>query len=76
MLTYSLLHMCIAAPGKIIKVDGKAATVEYPGTTRQVLIGNESVKIGDWVLVQMGIIIKILTPEESAASQKAWSEVS
>lgn len=65
--------MCLAIPGKITKIDGRQATVQYPGEIRQVLTGGESVKVGDWVMVQMGIVIKVLTPEEADMSQKAWS---
>ena len=57
--------MCLAIPGKILKVEGQKITVEYPGQIRQALAGGESVKIGDWILVQMGVVIKILTPEEA-----------
>lgn len=57
--------MCIATVGKIKSIEGKKVMVEYPDKVRQVLVGDEKVKVGDWVLVQMGIIIKILTPQEA-----------
>ena len=51
--------MCIAFPGKVIKIEGLKATVEYPGEVRTAIIGEENVKVGDKVLVQMGIIIQV-----------------
>lgn len=57
--------MCIAFPGQIKSIEGKRVMVQYPGEVRQVLVGDEKIKIGDWVLVQMGIVIKILTPKEA-----------
>ena len=66
--------MCLAIPGKIIKIAGHKIIVEYSGQTSQVLVGNEPIKIGDYVMVQMGIVIKILSPKEAALLQKAWSQ--
>jgi hydrogenase expression/formation protein HypC len=64
--------MCLAIPGKIIKIEGRKASIQYPGETRFALLGDEPVKVGDAVLVQMGIVIKILSAAEAAASKKAW----
>lgn len=58
-------NMCLAVPGKIKSIEGKKVMVQYPGETRQVLVGDERIRIGDSVLVQMGIVIKILTPKEA-----------
>jgi len=57
--------MCLAIPGKVKKIKGRQALVEYPGEVRRALIGEKGVKVGDYVLVQMGIIIKILSPKEA-----------
>lgn len=56
--------MCLAIPGKIKKIEGRKATVKYPDEEREVLVGDEPVKVGNWVLVQMGIVIKILSKDE------------
>jgi len=56
--------MCLAIPGKIIEVDGKKAKVQYPGESKTILTGGENVKCGDLVMVQMGVIVKILSPKE------------
>lgn len=57
--------MCLAFPGKVKKIIGQKILVQYPQEERYVLNGeNEPVKIGDTVLTQMGIIIKILSTEE------------
>ncbi len=66
--------MCLAIPGKVKKIEGKKAIVEYPDETREVLIGEEGVKVGDYVLVQMGIIIKILSSSEEAVLKKTWDK--
>ncbi len=64
--------MCLAIPGKVIKIEGRKATVQYPGETRFALLTNDPVKVEDFVMVQMGIIIKILTPEEAKTALDAW----
>jgi hydrogenase expression/formation protein HypC len=67
--------MCIAAPGKVIKRNGGKATVQYDKETREVLLGEENAAVGDYVLVQMGIVIKVLTPAEAKESLQAWNQV-
>jgi len=67
--------MCIAVPGKVIKVEGHKVTVQYPGVSSVALIGEEIVGVGDYVLVQMGIVIKVLTPKEATASMDAWKRI-
>lgn len=64
--------MCLAIPGQIKKIEGHKATVKYPGEERFALVGDEKVKKGDYVMVQMGIVVKILTPSEAKTSLKAW----
>lgn len=57
--------MCLAIPGRVKKIEGKKILVQYSGEVRQVLVGDEKVKVGDLVLVQMGIVIRVLTPKEA-----------
>ena len=64
--------MCLAIPGKIIKIEGHKVLVEYPNQTCQALVGDEKVKVGDLVMVQMGIVVKILTLKEAREAQNAW----
>lgn len=65
--------MCLAIPGKIFKIEGRKVTIEYPGETRQALVGDDPIKVGDHVLVQMGVVIKIISPEEAEIAIEAWS---
>jgi len=67
--------MCLAIPGKIIHIEGRKATVKYPSEIRQALVGDEKVKLGDYVLVQMGIVIKTLTKKEAKTAENAWKEM-
>jgi hydrogenase maturation factor len=42
---------------------------------RQVLVGDKKVKVGDKVLVQMGIIVKVISEKESDLIKKSWQEI-
>lgn len=65
--------MCLAVPGKIKKIDGKKVLLDYPTEKRYALIGDEKVKVGDYVMVQMGIIVKILSQKEAKSAFEAWN---
>ena len=65
--------MCLAIPGKIIKIDGRQATVKYPQVIRKAVIGDVVPRVGDYVMVQMGIIIQILSKEDAKISMSAWA---
>ena len=64
--------MCIAAPGKIIKIDGRKATVQYGDDTRFALIGDDTCCVGDYVLVQMGIVIQVISKKDAKTAKSAW----
>ena len=58
--------MCLAVPGKVIQVDGKAGKVDFLGVQRQVQLDlvPEAVA-GDWVLVHAGFAIHRIDEEEA-----------
>jgi hydrogenase maturation factor len=53
--------MCLAVPGRVVKISGKKIWVKYPKVSdpRPALLAGEKVKIGDKVLVQMGIVVQV-----------------
>jgi len=66
--------MCLAIPGKIKAIKGRKAVIEYPGQVREAFVGEEGIKVNDYVLVQMGVVSKKLTEEEAKTAMKAWKE--
>lgn len=64
--------MCLAVPGKILKIDGRKVTVSYPSENREVLNSGIEIKAGDYVMVQMGIIVKKIPEKEAQIAIKAW----
>lgn len=67
--------MCLAIPGKIVKITGDTATIEYPGQTREAKIIDGEYNIGDYVFVSAQIIVQKLTEEEALESLKGWKDV-
>jgi len=56
--------MCLAAPGKVVKIKGREAVVEYvlengKVLRRRAMIGERNARVGDYVIVQMGIIVEM-----------------
>jgi hydrogenase expression/formation protein HypC len=67
--------MCLAIPGKIIKIDGDEATIEYPGEKRIAKIIEGNFDVGDYVFVSAQIIVQKIPEEEALASLKGWEDV-
>lgn len=57
--------MCVAAPGKVIEINGNTAVIDYNGNKINANKGIVDVKIGDYALVHAGLIIQII-PEDEA----------
>jgi len=60
--------MCLAIPGKVIKIDTKKQTaiVDYEAEKREVSIAIlPDVKVGDYVLVQAKMIVQTLEKKEA-----------
>lgn len=66
--------MCLAIPGRIKSIEGRKAIVEYPGEERAAMIGEDNVQVGDYVQVQMGIVMKKLTEEQAKVAMGAWEK--
>lgn len=57
--------MCVAAPGRIIELNGKTAKIEYSSNIITANAGIVDCKEGDWVLVHAGLIIQVLPQDEA-----------
>lgn len=67
--------MCLSIPGLVKKIEGNKAVVAYSKEEREVLVGEKGLKVGDWVSVQMGVIMSVMSKEEAKRQLKAWSEI-
>jgi len=68
--------MCLAIPGKIIKIDGELAKVDFgDGTAREVNASLVDVKVGQYVIVHAGFAIEILDENVAKETLKLWDEI-
>ncbi len=64
--------MCLAVPGKVIEIQGddplwRSARVSFNGVVKHVsLTCAPEAKLGDFVLVHVGVAISVIDPEEAA----------
>lgn len=64
--------MCLAVPGKVVEILGddpllRSAKVSFSGVIKQIsLTCTPEAKLGDYVLVHVGLAISIVDPEEAA----------
>ena len=67
--------MCVAAPGKIIEIDGNTAKIDYSSNITTVNKGIVDCKVGDWVLVHVGLIIQVLPENEAEYMVELFNEL-
>jgi len=69
--------LCLGIPGKIVKIKGKIAIVDFGGVEREAIIALlDDVKVGDYVIVHAGYAIEKLRPEEAEETLKLLREIS
>ena len=68
--------MCLAIPGKILKIEGDLAKVDFgDGTAREVNASLVDIKVGQYVIVHAGFAIEILDEESVKETLKLWDEI-
>lgn len=67
--------MCLAIPGKVVKINQNLAKVDFGGVMREVDISLVDVNIGDYVLVHAGFAIETIDEEEAERSLDLWKEL-
>ena len=67
--------MCVAIPGKVIKLDGTRATVDFSGNIVQAEAGLVIVNIGDRVLVHAGCIIQTMDEDMANEMEELFKEI-
>ena len=60
--------MCLSVPGKIIEIKKDEALVDYVVEKRKGKIIQQDFKLGDYVIIQGGIIIEKINKKEAEKS--------
>jgi hydrogenase assembly chaperone HypC/HupF len=67
--------MTLAVPGKVVEVRGGRTIVELFGSRKEVRTKFVDVSVGDFVLVEQGMIVEKLTQEDAMYLLDEWSEM-
>ena len=72
--------MCLSIPSKVVKVEKErnVAVVDTMGVTREAgldLMEEDSVQIGDYVLLHIGFIMNKIDEEDALESLKVYNEI-
>ena len=69
--------MCVAAPMKVVKIDGDNIVAELGGTTKEARLDivDERPELGDYVVIHAGFALHRIDPEEAKASLELWKEM-
>jgi hydrogenase expression/formation protein HypC len=78
MINAEGITMCLAVPMKISAIDGFLCTCEARGIEREVslfMLQDDSLKVGDHVLVHVGYAIQKVSDTEAAESWQLFDEM-
>ena len=67
--------MCLAIPGKIIKIENDIAIIDYGKEKRTAKLVEKGYSIGDYVLVQTGLVLKKIPEKEAVEIIKEWDKL-
>jgi len=66
--------MCLAIPGKIIKIKGNEAVVQYPKEKRKANLIEKNFKVGDYVYVSSKIVVQKIPKKEALQCLKLFKQ--
>jgi hydrogenase expression/formation protein HypC len=72
------MNMCMGIPMRIVAIDGMLARCEAKGVERDVsllMLEHEQLKVGDYVVVHLGLAIDTVTPEHAAEAWAIYDEM-
>ena len=66
--------MCLAIPGRVKSIQGNLAVIQYPEEERKAMLAEENVAVGDYVMVQMGCVVRKLNTDEAPMVKSVWGQ--
>ena len=72
--------MCLSIPSKVVKIseDKLVCTVDTMGVQRKanlMMMGEDEVKVGDYVLLHVGFVMNKIDEKEALASIETYKEI-
>lgn len=66
--------MCLLVPGKIVEINGDEATVDYEVEERKGRLLEKGYEVGDFVLIQGGIVVQKVAKEEAERALESYKK--
>ncbi|MBW2971203.1 HypC/HybG/HupF family hydrogenase formation chaperone [Candidatus Woesearchaeota archaeon] len=66
--------MCLAIPGRIVRIEGETAIVDFDGIRKNVNLALVDAKVGDYIVANAGYAIKTLSNESAQESIKLFKQ--
>ncbi|NLU46280.1 MAG: HypC/HybG/HupF family hydrogenase formation chaperone [Euryarchaeota archaeon] len=66
--------MCLAVPGKILRIEGDTAEIDFGGVIRKANVTMVEAEVGKWAVIHAGFAIEIMDEEEARETLKLWNE--
>lgn len=67
--------MCLAIPGRVLKIKGNEALVDFGGVSRDVRVDLVDARVGDYVIVHTGYAIQTMSEKDARESLKILEEI-
>ena len=67
--------MCLAIPGKIIKIENSKVIVDSAGSLSEAIAKGIKVNIGDYVMVQFGMVTEVVPEKQAETMINNWKQM-
>ena len=69
--------MCLTFPGKVVAINGEFASVDYgqDGIRKNINVSLVKASLGNYVLVQSGFAVKLLSDDEAMEALNLWKMI-
>ena len=68
--------MCLAIPGKIVRIDGNTAVVDFDGIKQEVIIALVlNPEVGKYVIIHAGYAIEQMDEKDAMEAIEQWKEI-
>jgi hydrogenase expression/formation protein HypC len=69
-----VVFLCLAIPGRVVKVEKGFAIIDYSGERRKASAELVKIKPGDYVLVQAKFIVQKIPEKEALEAIGVWQQ--
>jgi len=67
------IGMCLAYPGKIVKIKKESVVIDYGTEQRIAKLTSDEYSVGDYVIVQAGFVVEKVSEKEALSALAIYS---